>query len=150
MDYSFDVLTSRISNLGLYNKFYHVYFTYCLLTCSCMSVLTTRFQYMFMIRIYRYTCLYPCMPLGIYNTTRWRVLTPLDPHVQISELRAYGFSRMLIRNAQRKRGSSAVRLRPYPSRPPARLSSFLSVTCERPLYGSYLYISLYSHICAYR
>ena len=27
MSYSFDILTSRIGNLSLYNKFYHIYFT---------------------------------------------------------------------------------------------------------------------------
>ena len=46
----------------------------------------TVFQCMFMIRIYRYTCVYICTPLGIQITTRWRVLTFLDPHVQVSEL----------------------------------------------------------------
>jgi len=35
------------------------------------------FQCMFMIRIYRYTCAYLCMPFGISITTRWGVLTPL-------------------------------------------------------------------------
>jgi len=39
------------------------------------------FQYMFMIRIYRYTCAYLCSPLGICITTHRGVLTPLDPHV---------------------------------------------------------------------
>jgi len=39
------------------------------------------FQYLFMIRIYRYTCAYLCTPLVIRITTCWAVLTPLDPHV---------------------------------------------------------------------
>jgi len=43
MDYSFDVLTSQISNLGLYNWFYYIYFTCYLLTCSCMPMRMTRF-----------------------------------------------------------------------------------------------------------
>jgi len=49
-----------------------------------------------------------------------------------------------------RRGSSADRLRLYPSSPPAWLSNFPFVSHERLLYSSLLYISLYSHICAYR
>jgi len=45
-------------------------------------VLTTRFSMHALIWIYRYTCAWPCTPLGICNTTRWGVLTPLDPHVR--------------------------------------------------------------------
>ena len=79
------------------------------------------FQCMFMIQIYRYTCAYLRTPFGIRITTHQRVLTPLDPHVQISELRACRFSRMLIRDLQLKRGSSTDRLKPYPSKPPTQL-----------------------------
>ena len=50
------------------------------------------FQCMFMIRIYRYTCAYLCSLLGIRITTRRGVLTPLDPHVQVLEFGACGFS----------------------------------------------------------
>ena len=50
------------------------------------------FQYMFTFQIYRYTCVYLCTPFGISITARWRILTPLDPHVQVSEIGAYGFS----------------------------------------------------------
>jgi len=46
LDYSFNILTSWIDNLGLYNWFYHIFFTYCLLICSCMPMLMTQFQYM--------------------------------------------------------------------------------------------------------
>ena len=53
------------------------------------------FQCMFMIRIYRYTCAYLRTSLGISITTCWRVLTPLDPHVQVLELGAYGFFQLL-------------------------------------------------------
>jgi len=44
LDYSFNVLISRIRNLSLYNWFYHIYFTWCLITCSCVFMLTTRFS----------------------------------------------------------------------------------------------------------
>ena len=80
--------------------------------CLCLR---QGFQCIFMIWIYRYTCAYLCTPLGIRNTSRWGVLTPLDLDVQISELGAYGLSRMLIRDAQLKCESLADRLRLYPS-----------------------------------
>ena len=54
---------------------------------------------MFMIQIYRYTCAYPYSPSGFRITTRRGVLTPLDPHVQVLELGACGFSQLLIRVA---------------------------------------------------
>ena len=72
-----------------------------------MLVPTTRFSMMFMIQIYRYTCAYLYSPSGFCITTRRGVLTPLDPHVQVLELGACGFSQLLIRMAQLKRGSLA-------------------------------------------
>ena len=68
--------------------------------------------------IYRYMCAYLCTQFGIRITTCWGVLTPLDLHVQISELGTCGFSRLLIKVAQRQHGSSANRLWPHPSRAP--------------------------------
>ena len=59
------------------------------------------FQCMFMIQIYWYTYAYLCSPLGTRITTRRGVLTPLDPHIQVLELGAGGFSQLLIRVAQR-------------------------------------------------
>ena len=50
-----------------------------------------------------------CTPLGSHLTTRWEVLTPLDLYVQILELETCGFSRLLVRDMQRKRGSLADR-----------------------------------------
>jgi len=108
------------------------------------------FQCMFMIQIYRYTCAYLCSPLGIRITTRRGVLTPLDPHVQVSEFGACGFSQLLIKVAQLKRGSPADCLKPHPSRPPCVSSSFPSVNSWSLLYCSYSYISLYSRNFAYR
>ena len=50
--------------------------TYYLFACSCMPVLMTRLSiHALLIRIYRYTCAYPCTPLSIHHTTRWGVLT---------------------------------------------------------------------------
>jgi len=83
LDYSFDVLTSQIGNLGLYNWFYHIYLL--LFTYSYMLMLTIRFSCS-LTRIYRYTCAYLCTPLGIHRITHWGVLTPLDLHIQILEL----------------------------------------------------------------
>ena len=54
------------------------------------------FLCMFMIQFYRYTCAHFCTPSGIHITTCWGVLTPLDPHVQVLELGARGFSWLLI------------------------------------------------------
>jgi len=65
-------------------------------TCSYMLVLTSRFLMHVYDSIYRYTCVYLCTPFGISITTRWEVLTPLNPHVQVSEFGASEFSRMLI------------------------------------------------------
>ena len=70
------------------------------------------FQCLFMIQIYRYTCAYLCMPLGVCITTCWGILTSLNPRVQVLELGACRFSRMLIKNAQQKRGSLADRPEP--------------------------------------
>ena len=39
-----DVLTLQIGNLGLYNWFYCIHFTFYLLTCFCMFMLTTQFS----------------------------------------------------------------------------------------------------------
>jgi len=77
--------------------------TYYLSACSCMPVLTIRFSiHALLIQIYRYTCACPCTPLGIHHTTHWGVSDSPDLHVQIPMLGAYGFSRLLIRDAQRK------------------------------------------------
>ena len=76
------------------------------ITCyisTCFVCLRSRhdFQCMIMIRFYRYTCAYLCTPSGILITTRWGVLTPLDPHIQVSKLGACRFSQLLIRETQR-------------------------------------------------
>jgi len=68
------------------------------LVCLCSR---HNFQCMFIFLIYRYTYVYLCTSFGIRITPRWGVLTPLDPHVQVSELRACEFFRLLIRDAQR-------------------------------------------------
>ena len=73
-----------------------------------------------------------------YITTRWEVLTPLDPHVQVSELGPCGFSQLLIRDVQLKRESSAE---PYPSRPSCASLEFsfcklVSVICIVHTYTS--------------
>jgi len=113
------------------------------LICMCSR---HNFQCMFINRIYRYTCAYPCRHLTFTTPLVGEFLTPLDSHVQIPELGACGFSRLLIRDAQRKRGSSTDRLRPYPFRLPARLSSFYFVTRERLLYNSLLYLFVIAHL----
>ena len=45
-----------------------------LMPLSCLvCMLTTRFSMHALNRIYRYTCAYPCTPLGIHHTSRWGV-----------------------------------------------------------------------------
>jgi len=45
----------------------------------------TAFDASFLIQIYRYTCIYLCMPLGIHLDTRWRVSDSLGPACSGSE-----------------------------------------------------------------
>ena len=62
------------SSYQLYHACFLLDITYYLSICSCMPVLTTRFLiHPLSIQIYRYTCAYPCTPLGIHQITRWRV-----------------------------------------------------------------------------
>jgi len=134
LNYSFDVLTSRIRNLGLYITGFTIFILLAtslpaLVCCDHDTVYNTCSS----TRIYRYTCTYLCPPLGIHHTTRWGVLTPLNLHVQIPEFGACGSFRLLIRDAQRKRGFSADRLEPHPSRSPYSSPEFsfcnLSIFC---------------------
>jgi len=70
-------------------------------------------------------------------------LTPLDSHVQVKELGACGFSLLLIRVAQLKRGSPADRSELYPSRPPCVPLEFsFSKLVSALLYYSSMYICL--------
>ena len=94
---------SRLIISCVFPTWYHLHIS----TCSYMLVLTTRFSMQFMIWIYRYTCVWSCTPFGISITTRWGVLTLLDPHVQVSEFGACRFSRMVINDAQLKRESTS-------------------------------------------
>ena len=83
---------------------YHEYFLFditCYLSiCFCVLVFTTWFS----IHVYDSNLsIHVCLSLtlfGIHHTTRWGVLTPLDPHVQIPELETCEFSRLLIKVAQ--------------------------------------------------
>jgi len=90
-----------------------------------------------------YTCAYLYTPHGLIFVLVGLLLTILNLHVQISELGACGFSRLLIRIAQWKHGSWHDHPEPFSSSPPTRLSSFHIVAREFPLYCSFLYISLY-------
>jgi len=113
-----------------------------LFMCACAY----NFQRKFMIWIYRYMCAYLCTPLGIRNTTLWGALTPLDAHVQILELKACGFSLLLIRVAQRKRGSAEDPLRLYPSRSPCSALEFFCYDSE-PSFVQFMivYLLIFSH-----
>jgi len=106
------------------------------------------FQCIFMTWIYRYTCAYLNTPSGFRIATRRGVLTPLDPHVQVLELGACGFSQLLIRVAQLKRGSLEDRPEPYPSRPPCASLEFSCCNLWAPFVLFILVHPLYSRICA--
>ena len=72
---------------------------YYLSACSCMPMLTTRFSiHALLIWIYRYTCAYPCTPLGIHHTTRREVSHFSGSSCPDPEM--CGFSRLLIRDTQ--------------------------------------------------
>jgi len=122
LDYPLEVSISWIYLLSTYNWLCHICLSHHLMSHSySVLVLTTWFSMHILIRIYRYTCVWPCTSLGIHNTTRWGVMTPLDPHVQVLKFGAGEFI-LLIRVAQRKRnGSAKDRLKPYHSGPLTRL-----------------------------
>ena len=86
------------------------------------------FQCMFMIRIYRCTCAYACTPLGIRNTTRWGVLTPLNPHVQILELEAEDSLGCWSEKHSGSVDRQQTRQKPYPFRPSCLSSEFFFCT----------------------
>ena len=76
LDDSFDVLISRIGNVGLYNWFSCSYFTYYLISCSYVLTFTIHLsctQYLI------------CTPLGFIICTRGLHLITLNSHVQILE-----------------------------------------------------------------
>jgi len=57
-----------------------------------MLVLMTRFlMHVYDSDLSIHVC-YLCTALGIRITTRWGVLTPLDPHIQVSKIETCGFS----------------------------------------------------------
>ena len=75
------------------------------------------FQCMLLIWIYRYTCAYPRTPLGIHQTTRWEVSK--SPESACPDPKAWSLWILSVADQrwQRKRGSLAERLRPYPFMP---------------------------------
>jgi len=103
---SLDLITPHVLLIPSYHSLLDVSFM------SGMSMLTTQFS----MHVYDSDLLIhvglSLHAIGIHHTTRWGVLTPLDPYVQILKLGACGFSWLLIKDAQRKRGSSTDHLTP--------------------------------------
>jgi len=136
LDNSFDVLISRIGNLGLYNWFFHIYFTCCLITCSCMPVLTTWFSIHALAWIYRYMYVYPCTPLDTHLThslgSFWL------PWICVSILGAWTVMNFLVNRVvhRQHRGVAADRPGPYLFSPLTHLLSFSFIIRERLLYCS--------------
>jgi len=151
LDYSFNVLILRINNLGLYNWFCHIYFTYCLIVCYSMLVLTTRFSmHAFWLGFIDTCVLIYAHLLAFFLPLVGEFWLPWSLHVQILELALWWTSWWSeLRNGSIVDQSLTVRSFILPS-PLLVLRVFFFVTHERLLYYSYLCISLYSRICAYR
>ena len=123
MDYSFEVLISWSRDLNLYNRIclYRILLRISgfmiIILYSFMSCLSTSTSLLLL--LYYTMCLSMLATWHSYHLSPGEFyLTPLDPHVQVMELGACGFSQLLIRVAQLKHGSPADRLELYPSRPP--------------------------------
>ena len=75
LDYPLEVSISWICLLSPYNWFCHISYLDAsfmfMFMCACAH--DTVFNTCSLIRIYRYTCAYPCTPLGIHHTTCWGV-----------------------------------------------------------------------------
>jgi len=135
LDYFFDVLVSWSCDLRLYDWFYSysilfsfINFIDFMLVLKITGIILSalffvsltapvclcsrqNFQYMlFWLRLIDARVLISARHLAFTTPLVGEYLTPLDLHVQIPEFGACGFSRLLIRDAQRERGSSADRL----------------------------------------
>ena len=117
LDYSFDVPISRISNLSLYNWFYYIYFTWCLIACSCVSVLTIWFLiHALWLEFIDTRVLVPAYHVALASLLVGK-LSPLDLNVQISEPGAYRLSQLMIRDAQGSVNHRQTVQRPFLSGP---------------------------------
>ena len=121
-------------------NFVHTYiyhFTWCLRSCLSVHMLTTRFlTYAFQLNLPIHVCLlvhatwiYLMYSLGSFMTT-------LNLHVQILKFRACGFSLLLLRVAQQKRGLSVDCSELFPSSPSCSAPEF-------PCYSSWAPIVLF-------
>ena len=102
-------------------RFYFGFPVLCLLyyTRSCLAFPLIFYSTSLLLLLYYTMCLSMLATWHSYHHSPGEFyLTPLDPHVQVTELGACGFSQLLIRVAQLKRGSPADRPELYPSRPP--------------------------------
>jgi len=75
LNYPLKISISWIYQLSPYNWFCRLCTSHHLISHSCSGVYALRhkFKCMLLIWIYRYTCAYPCTPLGIHHPTRWAV-----------------------------------------------------------------------------
>ena len=118
----------------------------CISTCPCMLVPTIQFSmHVYDSDLSIHVCLSMLATWHSYHPLAGEFcLTPLDSHVQVSELGACGFSQLLIRVAQLKHGSLADRLKPHPSRPPCSALEFSCYDSEPPFVLFILVHPLYS------
>ena len=133
----------------LYHTCSLLHINYCISTCSCMLVPTARFSCLWS-RFIDTHVLTHARHLAFASPLAWGVLTPLDPHVQVLELGAcespscWSEWRSGSVDLQQTVQSSIL------SGPLCASRVFLLYTRECLLYCSYLYIYLYSRICACR
>ena len=115
-------LSSWLAHSSIYTYSSLPLITWCLTAYLCACDDDTIFYSRFSLHIYQYTCSGPCTPLDIHYTTRWGVSdSPGSAYLDLGawnlELEACGFSQLLIRDAQQKRGSSADRPELFPFSP---------------------------------
>ena len=139
LDYSLEVSISWIYLLSLYNWYCCFCASHHLMPPSCSGVYAhdTVFNACYLFRFIDTRMLVHACHLAFITSLVGEFLTPLNLHVHISELRAYGFSWLLIRDAQRMHGLSADHPKPFSFQALLLISrDIFFVTRERPLYCS--------------
>jgi len=106
------------------------------------------FQCMLMIRFYRYTCAYPCTPSGFRLTTRWG--SSDSSGSSCPGPGAWTEGDLPAEDQAYFCGADRSVVAPVPSLLPLLARGFSSYLVSALLYCSYMYISLYSRICAYQ
>jgi len=146
LDYTFNVLISWIGKLGLYNWFFHIYFTWCHIVCSCLSLLTIRFSiHTFRFEFIGTRVVFYARHLTLILLHVGEFLTLLNLRVKILEFGPWWSSYWSERYSSSVVDQRLPVLNFFIQGSPSRLWSFSFVTREHLLYCLYLHISLYSY-----